>query len=209
MIKENIFIMVSGPAACGKSTLVNGLSGKMPVHIYPPSRSFIELSKKRNISIDRAFHDIKREDAENHFCNVCKKYKTVVGDQHLAIQHYKDSVIASGNPTMIFPEEPYVSAIDYDLFDKLTENQIHTLLIYLKASPEILYERAYSRYAEHGTYIRNQTIDEVRKEVKAEEYYFNELINKVNIDNCVIDTDYKESNEVLENAIQRTLRFRG
>ena len=47
------------------------------------------------------------------------------------------------------------------------------------------------------------------KEVKAEEYYFNELINKVNIDNCVIDTDYKESNEVLENAIQRTLRFRG
>ena len=209
MVKENIFIIVSGPAACGKSTLVNGLSEKISAYIYQPSKAFIELAKKRNISIDRAFHDIKREDAENHFCNVCKKYKTVVGDQHLAIQHYKDSIIASGNPTIIFPDEPYVSAIDYDLFDKLTENQIYTLLIYLKASPEILYERAYNRYVKHGTYIRNQTIDEVLEEVKAEDYYFNELISRVNIDSHVIDTDYKKSNEVLENAIQRTLRFRG
>ena len=43
MEKENIFIMVSGPAACGKSTLVNGISKSMKAHIFQPSKSFIEL----------------------------------------------------------------------------------------------------------------------------------------------------------------------
>ena len=208
MEKENIFIMVSGPAACGKSTLVNGISTNLPAYIYQPARSFIELAKERKIPIERAFYDISREDAENHFCKKCKENNIVVGDQHLAIQHNKDSKIASSDPNIIFPSEPYVSAIDYDLFDKLSENEIKTLLIYLKASPEILYERAYKRFLEQGTFIRNKNLDEVIEEVKAEEFYFHQLINKVAIDSHIIDTDYKEADEVLDNALRRTLKFR-
>lgn len=209
MEKENMFIMVSGPAACGKSTLVNGISKSMKAHIFQPSKSFIELAKEKNISIDRAFYDITREDAENHFCQKCKEHKIIVGDQHLAIQHHKDSKIASSEPNVVFPDEPYVSAINYELFEKLSNHEIHTLLIYLKASPEILYERAYKRYLSSGMYMRNKNIKEVIDEVKAEEYYFNELINKINIDSHVINTDYKEPNEVLDNALQKTLKFRG
>ena len=208
MGKENLFIMVSGPAACGKSTLVTGLSKSLPAYIYKPSKSFIELALERNIPIDRAFYDINRNDAENHFCEKCREKKVIVGDQHLSIQHYKDSLIASGNPTTEFPDEPYVSAIDYDIFKKLYENDIQTLLIYLKASPEILYERAYKRFLEQGTYIRNKNMKDVIEEVNAEEYYFNELVSQINIESHIINTDEKESKEVLEDALQKTLKFR-
>lgn len=208
MGKENLFIMVSGPAACGKSTLVTGLSKTLPAYVYKPSKSFIELALKRNISIDRAFYDISRDDAEDHFCKKCIEKKVIVGDQHLSIQHYKDSLIASGNPITEFPDEPYVSAIDYDIFKKLHENEIRTLLIYLKASPEILYERAYRRFFEQGIYIRNKNIKDVIEEVNAEDYYFNELISKINIESYIINTDEKESKEVLEDALQKTLKFR-
>lgn len=127
----------------------------------------------------------------------------------MAIQHNKDSKIASSDPNTIFPDEPYVSAIDYDLFDKLNENEIRTLLIYLKASPEVLYERAYRRFLEKGTFIRNKYLNEVIDEVNAENYYFEELINKTSIESHIIDTDNKKADEVLDNALRKTLKFRG
>lgn len=205
---KNTFIMISGPAASGKSTLVEGLSKKLPAYVYKPSKSFIDLAIQKKIPIDRAFYDISREDAENHFCEKCKKHNIVVGDQHLSIQHNKDSIIAAGNSEGTFIDEPYVSALDYEIFEKLSKNDIYAFLIYLKASPELLYERAYKRYLINGTYIRNKNLKETEEEVAAEEYYFNELINKVNIDNYIIDTDKINSDGVLEDALQKTLKFR-
>lgn len=207
-MNNNNFIMISGPAASGKSTLVYKMKDALNGFVFKPSLAYVELAKNNGISIDRAFFDITRDMATDYFCEICNQHEIVIGDQHLAMQHYKDSMLASRNFDTIFPEEPYISTIDYNLFDKLSENQIKTLLIYLKTSPEILFERAYQRYLNDGTLIRNKTLKEVIEEVEAEYYYFNELIHKTGIENYVIDTDNKSSEEVLGNALRKVRKIR-
>lgn len=205
---DNNFIMISGPAASGKSTLVYKMKDALNGFVFKPSLAYVELAKNNGIPIDRAFFDITRDMATDYFCEICNRHKMVIGDQHLAMQHYKDSMLASGNFDAVFPDEPYISTIDYNLFDKLSKNQIKTLLIYLKASPKILLERAYQRHLNDGTLIRNKTLQEVVEEVEAEYYYFNELIHKTGIENYVVDTDNKNSKEVLGNALQKVRKFR-
>lgn len=205
---NNNFIMISGPAASGKSTLVYKMKDTLNGFVYKPSMAYVELAKNKGIPIDRAFFEITRDMATDYFCEICNQHKIIIGDQHLAMQHYKDSMLASHNFNIVFPEEPYISTIDYSLFSKLAENEIETLLIYLKASPEVLFERAYQRHLNDGTLIRNKTLKEVIEEVEAEYYYFNELIYKTGISNYVIDTDNKDSEEVLDNALRKVKKFR-
>ena len=59
-------------------------------------------------------------------------------------------------------------------------------------------------YYENYDYL-NEVIDEVN----AENYYFEELINKTSIESHIIDTDNKKADELLDNALRKTLKFRG
>lgn len=204
----NKFIMVSGPAASGKSTLVSDMNDELSGFIFKPSQAYIELAKINGIPLTRAFFDITREMAGEYFCDICKQHDIVIGDQHLAMQHCRDSRLATSSSEMNFSNEPYVSTLDYDLFDKLSANQIKTILIYLKASPEVLFERAYKRHIYSGTPMRNKTLDEVIDEVKAEYYYFRELVEKTRIDSFEIETDDKSSNEVLEYALRKVRKYK-
>lgn len=205
----NIFVMVSGPAASGKSTLVEKMVCALPAYFYKPSRAYFDLAKAKRIPEEKSFQEITTIEAENYFCEVCKSHDIIIGDQHLSIQPIKDTAIALGNTNIEFSVEPYVSAINYGLFDRLNKNDIRTLLIYLKASAEMLYERAYQRNLETGMFIRNKNLSEVREEVKAEEHYYNELISRVNISSHVIDTDRLSPEEVLNNTVKRVLKFKG
>lgn len=209
MEKSSIFVMVSGPAASGKSTLVEKMSVALPAHFYKPSKAYFDLASAKGIPAERAFQDVTVTEAENYFCRVCMAHDITIGDQHLSIQPIKDTAIALGNTNMEFSKEPYVSAINYGLFDRLSENEIRTLLIYLSASPEMLYERAYKRNQETGMYIRNTDLSEVSDEVQAEEYYYNELIRRTGINSYAIDTDSLTSEEVLDDAVKRVLKFKG
>ena len=203
MGKLNIFVMVSGPAASGKSTLVDRMATTLPAHFYKPSKAYINLAKAKGILVEKAFRDVSESEAGDYFCKICKGYPITIGDQHLSIQPIKDTAIAIGDTNQEFQDEPYVSAIDYTLFEKLGTNEIRTLLIYLKASVKELYKRAYQRNQETGMYIRNKTLADVKAEVEAEEYHFNELIGKVNVDSHIIETSNLTADEVLYNAVSR------
>lgn len=183
------YIMVTGPAASGKSELCKSVSNNLSVHFYKPAYAYFELAKKYNIPNERVFFDVNPYEAIIHFCDIFRTYELVIGDQHLAIQHKRDSALATNQITDIDVNEPYVSAVDYSLFDSLEDAEVKTLLIYLKANPEILYERAYRRHIETGAPLRNRTLQEVKDEISAEEFYFNELIIRKNLENHVINTD--------------------
>lgn len=200
---SKLYVMVTGPAASGKSELCKAVSNNMSAQFYKPTYAYFELAKKYNIPNDRVFFDVQSDEATNHFCNICKAHELVIGDQHLAIQHKRDSALATNQLIDIDPNEPYISAVDYTLFDKLSEAEVKTLLIYLKANPEILYERAYRRYLETGAPLRNRNVQEVIDEVNAEEYYFQELISQKNLDNYIINTD----NLTRENVYTQTKGF--
>lgn len=207
MKNANKFIMVSGPAACGKSTLVRTLNNTFDGYMYSPSKAYIDLSIARGIPVKGAFDNIAQSEAEDYFCQICTEHLYVIGDQHLSIQPNKDSAIASGNPSLVFTEENYVSALDYNLFYKLSNRDIQTFIIYLSASPEVLFERAYSRYLKEKIFIRNKSVDDVIKEVEAENYFFKQLVDKTGLENIKINTDNLTPEEVKDIAVQKILKI--
>ncbi len=199
---NKFFIMVCGPAASGKSTVVEGISRKLNIDIYKPSRAYIDLAKQRGIPVERAFDEISAADAEDYFVGICLEKGIVVGDQHLALQYERDSRLAARlDISYMDVDEPYVSAINYSLFEKLEGASVDVLVLFLKASSKNLYERAYKRYEENGMPIRNRSILEVDAEVVAEEYYFEQLLTNTNVKSYVIDTDSIGSDEVVKDAI--------
>lgn len=205
---NNLFVMVSGPAASGKTTLIQKMGVCLPMYFYKPSNAYFDIAKQRRIDVSLAFDKIMEEDAQNYFCNICKAHEITIGDQHLAIQPNKDSAIASGRIVDgMFENEPYAPGINYSLFEKLSESDIKTLLIYLKASPEVLFERAYQRNLDTGMYIRNKTLREVEDEVAAEWYYYNGLMKQVDIESLVMDTDALSREDVLRNSMEKTLKL--
>ena len=93
MEKSNIFVMVSGPAASGKSTLADRMVSILPAHFYKPSKAYIDLAKAKGIPIDKAFQDVRGNEAIDYFCKICKEHPITIGDQHLSIQPIKDTEI--------------------------------------------------------------------------------------------------------------------
>lgn len=201
------YIMITGPAAAGKSTLCNYLSKELPAFFYKPAMAYLDLSKLNNIPPEKMFLLINSSDAIEYFCKICKDYDTIVGDQHLAIQPKKDSALAAKKSIEEFLEEPFVSAIDYNIFNKMLELSIQPIIIYLKANPEVLFERAYKRNLETGFPIRNRSLHDVIEEVIAEEYYFNELIRINKLENIVFDTTNMNTNSII-NEVKKLIRKR-
>lgn len=201
-----VYMMVTGPAASGKSTLCNKLCTELPAFFYKPAIAYFELAKKYGISKERVFYDVNPAEVTTYFCDACRKHNIVVGDQHLAIQHKKDSALALNKLLDIDPNEPFVSAIDYSLFDRMVDVDIKTIIIYLKANAEVLFERAYRRNIETGAVIRNRCLQEVKDEINAEDYFFYELINKKKIDNYIIDTDAYDVDKAYHYVKSRVLK---
>lgn len=201
------YIMVTGPAAVGKSTLCSQLSNELPAFFYKPAMAYFDLSKLNNIPQEKMFSLIDSNVAIEYFCEICKKYDTIVGDQHLAIQPKKDSALAAGKLIKTSVNEPFVSAIDYNIFNKMHESNILPIIVYLKANPEVLFERAYRRNVETGFPIRNKTLNEVIEEVMAEEYYYIELIKATSIDSVTFDTS-KTGADVICSEVKKLVRKR-
>lgn len=203
---EKKYIMVTGPAASGKSTLCQLTANNLPAYLYRPVQAYFDVAKLHNIPKERIFQDTNIEEIYNYFCNICQMNNITIGDQHLAIQPKKDSAIALKTNIFIDRNEPYVSAIDYDLFDKMLDSQIDPIIIYLSASPELLFERAYKRYIDTGMIIRNITLEEVQAEVEAEYYYFKQLIDKKQLDYLIINTDIYNQEEAYYKVKKKILK---
>ncbi len=74
MERSSIFVMVSGPATSGKSTLVEKMVSILPAYFYKPSKACIDLAKAKGISTEKAFGDKTTEEAENYFCGFNSTY---------------------------------------------------------------------------------------------------------------------------------------
>jgi len=212
--EENYLVLISGPAASGKSTLVNRIKNIFSAYNFKPSECYIKLAEKYNIPLEKAFLEVKREEAEQYYCNICKSHKLVIGEQHLAIQHHKDSSIAISNATngdileLDNLEEEYVPALSKEFIEQITNSGIKVLLILLEADPINLYLRAQGRYKNTGQYLRNKTLEDAIREVEAERKFFDELIRATNIDSCIIDTSLINEEEVVRNAVQKICEFK-
>ena len=112
-MNKNLFVMVTGPAASGKSTLCDNLCVRLPAFFYKPSKAYFDLAKEKNIPQDRAFSDISADEIYSYLCKVYLQHEIVVGDQHLSIQPMRDSAFAINKTIDVDYNEPYVSALNY------------------------------------------------------------------------------------------------
>lgn len=201
-MKNNNLIMISGPAASGKTTLIKEIEKHYNAKYYRPVDSYFELAKQRNIPIEQTFSVIERDEAEAYYCNVCQKQSLVIGDQHLAIQFHRDSQMAVDNSINDDIEEDYSQAVSAEFINNLENNNISVLIILLKADPHVLFERTRNRYFEIGHTMRNKTEGEVEKELKAELSYFEKIVKDTRVGNVVIDTTNKDRTEVFLEALK-------
>ncbi|MCM1234276.1 MAG: ATP/GTP-binding protein, partial [Ruminococcus flavefaciens] len=118
---DHFLVLVCGPAASGKSTLVRLLSEYYSAYLFKPSQAYLELANMHNIPLENAFLSIDQNEAEEFFCLTCKSHKMVIGDQHLAIQYYRDSLLATGSAiTEEYKNEPYECSISEEFIDKIS-----------------------------------------------------------------------------------------
>ena len=97
--------------------------------------------------------------------------------------------------------------IEYYPFTK-EEKDIIPFIIYLKADPVLLYERAKKRSIETGQPLRNKSLQEVRDEIDAEEYFFNKLISIRKFDSLSIDTTIYDKSTVLNKTKIKVLEYK-
>lgn len=204
---KNNLIIISGPAASGKTTLIKELSKLYNAKYFRPSDSYLELAKQKKIPLVSAFYKITRDEAEMYFCHVCKQHSWVIGDQHLAIQFARDSQMATSNIVVEDNGEEYSPSISTAFIDNLRKDGINVLLILLKADPQILFERANRRFSEIGHPIRNKSAKEVKKEIEAELYYFDQLTRETGVENLVIDTSSSSEHEIFIRALEKISDF--
>ena len=204
---NNTLVLISGPAASGKTTVVKKLVAYYKAKMKKPADCYIDIAKERGMPIEKAFTDIKREEAEDRFCKICKENPMVIGDQHLAIQFKRDSMMAVSNEINDDKEEEYTPAISTEFIEKLKKSGVNIFILLLYASPEVLLERAKQRYKDIGHTVRNQSIEEVKREVEAERKFFAMLMRENNLEGCEIRTDTKTEQEVYLDALRKTVEL--
>ncbi len=203
MQEKHNLIIVSGPAASGKTTLIEELMNYYMAHFSKPSECYLTLARERNIPMQSAFSEVSREDAEELYCSICKSHRWVIGDQHLAIQFQRDSGMAVSNKIDSNVNEEYVPAISKEFIEKLKANGVDVFLILLDGEPEVLLKRAIRREQKTGHTVRNKTVEEMTREVEAERKIFDKLVAETQIPNCAIDVTNRSKQEVYLYAIQR------
>lgn len=209
MEQKNNLIIVSGPAASGKTTLVKQLENCYMAYFAKPSECYLEIARRRGIPAEHAFSEVSREDAEELYCQICKSHRWVIGDQHLAIQYHRDSAMAVTNEIDSNAMEEYVPAISKDFIEKLKKAGINPFVILLEGKPEVLLERAIRREKKIGHTVRNKSIEEVTREVEAERRCFDQLVRETQIPNIAIDVTNRSQQEVYLYALQRIHELTG
>ena len=204
----NTIIMVCGPAATGKSTLVNGLISYYDGYYYRPCNSFFDLADEKGLLKEQAFELIDDIDAGIRFEKVCANNKTVVFDQHAAIQYKKDSTLACDIFNYENMDEPYQASLTSDFFKPILSKEYVIISILLFANSNILFNRALNRNKITGQFIRNPVIGNVNTELENEIYFYNQMVNNFNFKSIEVDTSSLSESEVLEIVIQRINEFR-
>ena len=141
------------------------------------------------------------------FCDLCKNYTWVIGDQHLAIQFKRDSQLAISNEINRDINEEYTPTVTKEFLKKLKHEGINVLIFFLKAEPSVLLRRALDRFLAVGHVVRNHNEYEVRREIEAEISFFQDLIVESEVDYCVIDTTDRTDLEVYAYALRKTQEF--
>jgi len=202
-------IIIAGPAGTGKSTIIKNLTDRYNFIYYRPCDVYLDNAKKMGIPISNAFEALSDEKAGSIYANICLNNELVICDQHLAIQYKKDSQLASSIVNITNEDEKYVESLNCDFMNNLINDDLDILVICLYADKEHLYNRMINRNNDNGQLVRNNDINACGKELEAELYFFEKLINDYNILGVKIDTSNLSMEEVLDYVIQSINESRG
>ena len=205
----NNLVIICGPAATGKTTVVEKLLNKYNGFYMRPCDSYFKLGKERNIPKNQVFSKISDEEAGKEYCKICKEHELIICDQHMAIQFLKDSKIASGDFSDLIDTEEYTESISKEFIQPLLNSDIKIFMICLYADPKVLESRALYRNKKTNFIVRNTSLDMVKKELKNEMFYYKQFLSNYSIEGTYVDTTSLTEDEVLENVIQEIDRFRG
>mgnify|MGYP002509723592 FL=1 len=194
--KHNL-ILIGGPAACGKSTLINMMLNQGGVFYYRRNNAFFDCAQEKGIPRDAAYQAITSEQADHRFVAECLKFNTIISDVHYGVQLHRDRNFSLGQVVGL-TDESYVPTISSHLLEICRKKNISVTAILLRADVAILWERAVCREKLEGKPLRATSLYDIQAELQAECFYWEQIKKNPHIKSLCFDTSHIEPDQILK-----------
>lgn len=190
-------IFIGGPTACGKTTFTSMLNETITDSVrFRRVEGFYELGKEREL--EDPFKEVKTSEVDDYFINKCMNNEVLISDVHYAIQMNRNH----GEDKNVDIHKEYVPTISKELLEKLVNNDIEIIAIYLECSPKTCFDRAIKRYDETKKSKRNISLEDATLENLFERTEWENLCSNDFVKGIVLNTEEYYPNELVDLAIQ-------
>ena len=190
-------LLIGGPAACGKSTLVHSITTQCQVGYYRRNSAFFDCAEEMGIPREAVYQTVTPEQADKRFISECLKHRIMVSDVHYGVQLHRDQNLALGRVVDSVTEN-YVPTISDRLLLMCENHNISVTAVLLYADASILYERAVSRRNLDGKILRAVSLEDIQIELQAEHHYWGQLRSNSTINTLIINTSEFTTGQVAE-----------
>lgn len=193
-------ILIGGPTACGKSTLVKSLNQSISGSVvYRRQQGFFDIAEQKKIPRDEIYSKVSSNEVDDWFVNICKKSSIVISDVHYAIQMSRNGINKNSN---IDIHQEYVATISQNLLNKLFINDINVMAIYLYCSPHSCLVRAAARYEINQKDVRNISVEDAIIETYSEEKEWNNIISTNMVDGLKLNSELLSTKELTDQCLE-------
>ena len=195
--KKHNLILIGGPEACGKSTLIHSIISQCQVGYYRRNNAFFDCAKELGIPVEDVYQTVTPEQADRRFVSECLKYSIMISDVHYGVQLYRDQNLALGRVVDSISED-YVPTISNRLLSMCKDYNIYVTAVLLYADVSILLERAVSRRNLDGKILRAVSLEDIQTELQAERHYWEQLRTDSGVNTRMINTSELTPDQIAE-----------
>lgn len=189
-------IFIGGATASGKSTFAKKLNEQLNnSFMYRRFQGFYDIASIKGINDEDIFDLVTSDQVDDYFIEKCCNHDYIISDVHYSVQLFKTKLNNEVG-------DEYHPTISKSLIDKLINNKVSIICVYIKCSPEICLERANKRFVETKKKIKLNNIDEASIENYHEYYEWNELLKNDNITGIELDSCQYTPDELIEQFLK-------
>ena len=196
----SVLILLGGATASGKSTLGHNLQNNISNSImYRRYQGFFDIAKEKGIAKKDVFSMITPEEVDNWYVDICKNNDVVISDIHYAIQ--MDRKEGNTNPSIDIYQN-YVPTISMDLLQKLNNEGVKVIAIFLDCSPKECLKRALERHNRINKELRNISEEDALIERNSEMFEWKRLLSTGFVEGIELNSEVYSTDQLTDECLE-------